>query len=157
MAVLLLLGLAACGGKREGPAATSASPTAAPPAVTPTPGPLIVANFKFGRLLGPDGTAANEGGTFIPGEPIFVTLEVKNAPPGATVRIVATTMPDKKKVAEEQKPPSGEKGALVFQFGDTKGWAPGDYRLEMHLVDGSTTTQLGTYDFKVGPPPRRAR
>jgi hypothetical protein len=155
VALALALCVASCSGKKEG---TEAKPPAegaknatvsAPP--TRNTKPSDVGAFRMGRALAPDGTATDEGSPFGQGEPIQVTFQVNNLNAGANVRIVVTSLADNRKVDEQQKAP-GAKNEVAFALPPTKTWPQGDYRIDMQLVEGSTTRSMGVYDFKIGPP-----
>jgi hypothetical protein len=158
----LALCVAGCSGKREAPSGGGqpreglSQQTSSASVATPSPETKAVelAGFKFGRALGPDGTATGEGGPFAEGEPLHATYRVNNAPPGSNTKIVVTSLADKRKLHEDQKAPSGPQNAVAFTLPDTRTWSQGDYRLEMQLVEGDKTRTLGVFDFKLGPPKR---
>ena len=131
--------------------------TAEPPAVTTTveqPGttnPADVApvtaqtwidDVTIGHELGADGSmvTGKAGDDFAPGEAIHLTMEVGDAPPNSTVKVVWYG-PNETKIGEENKPVVAGQKYLSFTASDTASWAKGDYRAEVWIGDEKVNTQ----------------
>ena len=150
-----------CGGKKpeapdqSGPAGAGkpAAASARPAAVAEAPKVPYMSNFRLGSSSGPDGIVAVEGSVFKPGEPVCVSFEIPNAPPGSKVRVAWTVLPDKKPVSRQEAPLVPEKPAVSFKA-DSKGWPIGDFELEMSLVEAGKEDArfLGTAQFKLAKP-----
>lgn len=154
--VLCVLSLA-CGKKPEatekgGPAGVR-KPTAAveaPSPVTEAPKGTFIAKFRLGPAFGPEGTVVADMNMFRPGEPVFTSFEIPNAPAGSKVRVAWALLPDKKPLARQEAPLSPEKPAVAFKA-DSKGWPIGDYEFEISLAEpGKEDARLmGIAPFKI--------
>ena len=109
-----------------------------------------IAKFRLGPAFGPDGTVSADVSSFRPGESIFTSFEIPNAPAGSKVRVAWAQLPDKKPLARQEAPLSPDKPAVAFKA-DAKGWPIGDYEFEISLVEPG--------ERKTGGPwgPRRSR
>jgi hypothetical protein len=112
---LCALSVACGGGKSEAPGkggpATAGKPTAvveAPTRVVEAPKATVIAKFRLGPAFGPEGTVNSDVSVFRPGEPIFTSFEIANAPQGSKVHVAWATLPDKKAVARQEAPLSGQ-------------------------------------------------
>ena len=131
--------------------------TAEPPAVTTTveqPGtsnPADVApvtaqtwidDVTIGHELGADGSmvTGKAGDDFAPGEAVHLTMEVGDAPPNSSVKVVWYG-PNETKIGEENKPVVAGQKYLPFTASDTASWAKGDYRAEVWIGDEKVNTQ----------------
>ncbi len=154
-AAALALCVAGCSGKKEAPSGGAGKESSQPPteasAQAPASKHVEATEFKFGRGLAPDGTVTGEGGPFSEGETLHVGFRVRNAPAGSAFKVVVSGLADKKKYYEEQKSPSEPNSIMSFTLPDTRSWPPGEYRLEMQLVDAPEVLH-GTFDFKIAPP-----
>ena len=155
--VLCVLSLG-CGGKKaEAPEKGGPAGIGKPIAAVETPLPVVelpkgtfIAKFRLGPAFGPEGTVNVDMSVFRPGEPIFTSFEIPNAPAGSKVRVAWALLPDKKPVSRQEAPLSPDKAALTFKA-DSKGWPIGDYELEMSLAEaGKEDARLmGTAPFKI--------
>ena len=113
-----------------------------PSDVSPTVAQSWIDDVTIGSELAADGSM-NTGATgddFAPGQPIHLSMEVGDAPPGSQVMIVWYG-PNETKIGEETKPVvTGEK-YLNFTATDTASWAKGDYRAEVWVGDEKVNTQ----------------
>ena len=95
-----------------------------------------------------------ESDSFVQGDAIHISFEVKNVPKGSPIRVVWRDSA-KQELAKEEKPlPS--KGAIVFEMKDAASLAPGDYVVEFSRPEPAARegwSNLGTKTFKVGPRP----
>ena len=99
-------------------------------------------DVTIGHALAADGSmVTGQGGDdFAPGQPVHVTMEVGDAPPNSTVKVVWYA-PGETKIAEENKPVVAGQKYLAFSANDTKSWKVGDYRAEVWIGDEKVNTQ----------------
>jgi len=90
------------------------------------PVPDILDKSLLGTKLAADGTVAEESSAFKAGQPIALTIWLKQSPPGLAT---SATWFDgsEKKIAHEQRPMNGAK---VATFALKQKLAPGRYRVE---------------------------
>jgi hypothetical protein len=147
----------ACGGKTEAPGKGGTAAVGKPAAAVETPLPVaeapkgtIMAKFRLGSSAAPDGIVISETRTFGPGEAVFASFEILNAPAGSKVRAAWALLPDKKAVSRQEAPLSPDKPAVAFKA-DSKGWPIGDYELEMSLAEAGKddARPMGTAQFKI--------
>lgn len=146
-----------CGGKKseapkgtgtgEKPAAAVATPA---PSAAEAPKGTVMTKFRLGSSSGPDGIVIAETRTFGPGEAVFTSFELLNAPAGSKIRVAWAPLPDRKPVSRQEAPLSPDKPAVAFKA-DSKGWPVGDYVLEMSLVEAGKDDgrPMGTAPFKI--------
>ncbi|MFI5120878.1 MAG: hypothetical protein ACHQM4_10705 [Thermoanaerobaculia bacterium] len=147
----------ACGGKTETPGKGGPAAVGKPPAPAETPAPVaeapkgtFIAKFRLGPSFGSEGTVNVDMNIFRPGEPVFTSFEIPNAPAGSKVRVAWATLPDKKPVSRQEAPLSPDKPAVAFKA-DSKGWPIGDYEFEIFLAEpGKDDARLmGTAPFRI--------
>lgn len=137
---LLALGLLACGPAGDGTgeagpaaeeAATETEPTAGPGDPVALGAEGWLGEVSTGRAVDPRGAvpAESAGREFAPGEVIYVSMGVGDAPADAAVHVVFFD-PAGEKVAEDEKKVPAEARHLYFDSGDTRQWEPGGYRVE---------------------------
>src|SRR5271169_4159017 len=140
----------ACGGKTEAPGKGGPAAVGKPAAAVETPSPVAEApkgafmtKFRLGSSSAADGIVLAETRTFGPGEAVFASFEISNAPAGSKVRVAWALLPDK-------APLSPDKPAVAFKA-DPKGWPIGDYELEMSLAEAGKEDArfMGTAQFKI--------
>ncbi len=71
---------------------------------------------------------------FLPGEDIFVTMDVSDAAPGTIVKVVWVG-PGDMRIAEQHQTVAAGAGTLKFVKNNTRDWKPGDYRAEIWVGD----------------------
>jgi hypothetical protein len=147
LAVLLMFTVIGCGRDEtaEPPASTTTveqSGTASPADIAPTTAQSWIDDVTIGHELGADGSmVAGQGGDdFAPGQPVHVTMEVGDAPPNSSVKVVWYA-PGETKINEENKPVVSGQKYLSFSATDTASWAKGDYRAEVWIGDEKVNTQ----------------
>lgn len=148
--LFLMLGatlVAACGRDEtaEPPAATTTVEqpgTASPADVAPTTAQTWIDDVTIGSELGADGNMAvgKTGDDFAPGQPLHIAMEVGDAPPNSSVKVVWYG-PGETKIGEESKPVVSGQKYLNFTASDTASWAKGDYRAEVWIGDEKVNTQ----------------
>lgn len=116
--------------------------TSSPADVAPTTAQSWIDDVTIGSELAADGSMApgKTGDDFAPGQAIYLTMEVGDAPPNSTVKVVWYG-PNETKIGEENKPVVAGQKYLGFTSADTKSWAKGDYRAEVWIGDEKVNTQ----------------
>lgn len=139
-----LLGVLACSPADEEPEAATREPAAdAEPAESP--GALEAERWlddlSIGGEVDPRGAIPAEAAReeFAPGETVYVSMAVDDAPADAAVH-VAFYDAGGQKVAEDEKKVPAAALYLYFDSGDTANWAPGEYRVEI-AVDGEVVDE----------------
>ena len=129
----LTLALAACGGKEPTGKANEASRVtpedarrAATNVVIRPDVPNVVDKSLLGSKLAADGTVAEETSTFKAGEPVVLTIWIKQSPPGLRTGVIWYGKDDKP--LERDKRPMN--GAKVVTFALKEKLKPGKYRVE---------------------------
>jgi hypothetical protein len=127
------------------PAATTTveqAGTTNPADVAPPVAQSWIDDVTIGHELAADGSmvTGKGGDDFAPGQPIYLTMEVGDAPPNSTVKVVWYG-PNETKIGEENKPVVAGQKYLSFTAADTKKWAKGDYRAEVWIGDEKVNTQ----------------
>ncbi|MFP3940389.1 MAG: hypothetical protein ACLF0P_08790 [Thermoanaerobaculia bacterium] len=79
------------------------------------------------------------GQEFRPGQPIYVSMEIGEAPPAASVHAIFLDAAGRKVAEDAKKVPSGA-GHLYFDSGDTSDWTPGEGTITI-AVDGHQVTE----------------
>lgn len=145
--LLTTVALFACGRDEtaEPPATTTTveeAGTSSPSDVAPITAQTWIDDVTIGSELAPDGSmvAGKTGDDFAPGQPIHLTMEVGDAPPGSAVKIVWYG-PNETKIGEESKPVVAGEKYLSFTATDTASWAKGDYRAEVWIGDEKVNQQ----------------
>jgi hypothetical protein len=143
----MTIGLAACGRDEtaEPPATTTTAEqpgVTSPSDVAPITAQTWLDDFTIGSELAADGqmVAGKTGDDFAPGQPVHLSMEVGDAPPGSTVKVVWYG-PNETKIGEENKPVVSGQKYLSFTAADTAKWAKGDYRAEVWIGDEKVNTQ----------------
>jgi hypothetical protein len=113
-----------------------------PADVAPVTAQTWIDDVTIGSELAPDGSmvAGRTGDDFAPGQPIHLTMEVGDAPPSSSVKVVWYG-PNETKIGEENKPVVSGQKYLSFTASDTSSWAKGDYRAEVWIGDEKVNTQ----------------
>jgi hypothetical protein len=84
--------------------------------------------------------AADQGDDFAPGDPIYLTMKVGDAPAGSEVKVVWYG-PGEMKVKEESKAVNQGDKYLTFEAANTGSWQKGDYRAEVWIGDEKVNQQ----------------
>lgn len=102
----------------------------------------MVDDVTIGKQVGTDGMIAteNQGDDFAPGETVYLTMNVADAPAGSVVK-VAWYGPGETKIGEQDKPVETGAKYLTFETADTGSWQKGDYRAEIWIGDEKVNTQ----------------
>ena len=109
--------------------------TSKPGDVSPPIAQAMVDDVNIGTSVGSDGQVpADAIDDFMPGEAIYLTMDVSDAAPGTDVRVVWIGPSDKRIAEQRQRVSQGTK-ILKFVKSDTREWKPGDYRAEVWVGD----------------------
>ncbi|HKR63431.1 MAG TPA: hypothetical protein VJZ00_06835 [Thermoanaerobaculia bacterium] len=145
--ILISLFVAACGKDEtaEAPPTTTTveqAGTTNPSDIAPTTAQSWIDDVTIGHELAPDGSmATGKGGDdFAPGQPIYLSMEVGDAPANSQVKIVWYG-PNETKIGEDTKPVAAGQKYLSFTSKDTGSWAKGDYRAEVWVGDEKVNQQ----------------
>lgn len=113
-----------------------------PSDIAPTTAQSWIDDVTIGSELGADGSMVpgRTGDDFTPGQPVHLTMEVGDAPPSSSVKVVWYG-PNDSKIGEENKPVVSGQKYLSFTATDTATWAMGDYRAEVWIGDEKVNTQ----------------
>jgi hypothetical protein len=113
-----------------------------PADVAPVTAQTWIDDVTIGSELAPDGSmmAGKTGDDFTPGQPIHVTMEVGDAPPDSSVKVVWVG-PNETQIGEESKPVVAGQKYLSFTATDTSSWAKGDYRADVWIGDEKVNQQ----------------
>lgn len=138
----VVLGAAACGSAEDGqPAQEQAAeaegtPAASEPEAQQGAPDGWLQGFTVGSRVDTTGAIPREARAdeFRIGEPIYIALELGEAPPPASVHAVFYDGSGRK-VAEDAKKVPARAPSLYFDSGDTGEWAPGEGRISIS-VDG---------------------
>ena len=144
---ILTFAFVACGRDEtaEPPATTTTVEqpgTASPSDVAPTTAQSWIDDVTIGSELAPDGSmvTGKTGDDFAPGQAVNLSMEVGDAPPNSSVKVVWYG-PNETKIGEENKPVTAGQKYLSFTAQDTASWAKGDYRAEVWIGDEKVNTQ----------------
>lgn len=133
VAVFALFGLVAC----------EQSETADDTAVVPEPGDtnaveaeLAIDDVSIGGKLNDQGAIefGHNNNEFAPGDPIYIAMEVGDAPAGTNVRLVWYGT-DGMEVGQQAKTVAQGDHYMNFEAPDTAAWPTGEYRAELWAND----------------------
>lgn len=127
--------------------------TTSPSDIAPTTAQTWIDDVTIGSELTPDGmmAAGKTGDDFAPGQAVHLSMEVGDAPPSSSVKVVWYG-PNETKIGEESKPVVSGQKYLSFSSSDTASWAKGDYRAEVWIGDEKVNTQ----QFQIVEPEKAA-
>jgi hypothetical protein len=110
--------------------------------VNPVEAQTMIDDVTIGKNVGADGmiAAADQGDDFAPGESVYLTMKVGDAPAGSEVK-VSWFGPGETEIAHESKFVSEGQQYLTFQAADTASWQKGDYRAEIWIGDEKVNQQ----------------
>ncbi len=133
-----VMGVLGCAGEKKD--------TAPQPEVASTPVDIFaiqtkwLTDFAIGSELGPDGAVSISGNTFAPGDTIYYSASVGEAPPASAVKAVWVG-PNAAKLGEEMKGITAGQKKVSFQAPDTAAWAPGTYEAQIWVVDEKVNSE----------------
>lgn len=126
----------ALAGENKGPTIDEKPGISRPGDVSPTVAQAMVDDVNIGVAVGSKGhvPADSSPDNFLPGEDIYLTMDVSDAPPGTAIRVMWIGPGDKPIETQVQTVVAGA-STLKFVRKDTRSWAPGDYRAEVWVGD----------------------
>lgn len=130
---LTLLGTAIACQRSEPTAKPAADETAQGAATAPEASPeTALGTVTVGGRVDTDGAIPPEAiqSDFQPGEPVYVSVEIGDAEPGSTVRVVWYD-PEDVKMGEQVETVAAGQPYLSFQTPSTDEWKSGEYRAEI--------------------------
>lgn len=118
------------------------SGTNQPNDLNPVEAQTMVDDVTIGHKVGTDGmiAAADQGDDFAPGDPIYVTMKVGDAPANSEVKL-AWYGPGETKIKDDSKTVTQGQSYLTFEATDTASWQKGDYRAEIWIGDEKVNQQ----------------
>jgi hypothetical protein len=101
-----------------------------------------VSDVTVGHQLGADGTIAAEqqGKSFVPGQPVFLSINSGSAPAGTTIAVEWYGPNDQKLLSDQQEVKAGQ-GVTHFASNRTSGWGLGDYRIDVKVNGQKVDTE----------------
>jgi hypothetical protein len=110
--------------------------------LNPVEAQTFIDDVTIGHKVGADGliAAEDQGDDFAPGDPVYITMKVADAPAGSKVK-VAWYGPGETKITEEEKDVTPGQQYLTFSATDTGSWQKGDYRAEVWIGDERVNQQ----------------
>src|SRR6266511_596653 len=111
--------------------------------------------FQIGKTAAADGKVTIDTDKFTAGDPIHISFVVRNAPAGASARVIWKRIDGDVRMGEEQKPlPSS--GFVWFAVKDTSAWPPGAYRVEKMFGRNANAAQtswkgIGSKNLTISP------
>lgn len=110
--------------------------------INPVEAQTMVDDVTIGKKVGTDGmiAAADQGDDFAPGDPVYLTMKVGDAPAGSEVK-VSWYGPGETKIKDDSKSVTQGQQYLTFEATDTASWQKGDYRAEIWIGDEKVNQQ----------------
>lgn len=142
LVVIAGLSAPALAGENKGPVIDEKPGISRPGDVSPPVAQAMVDDVNIGVALASDGRvpADSSPDNFLPGEDIYLTMDVSDAPPGTAIKVVWIG-PGDRQIATQAKTVSKGVSTLKFVKQDTQSWKPGDYRAEVWVGDEKVNTE----------------
>jgi hypothetical protein len=104
--------------------------------VSPPVAQAMVDDVLLGTAVATDGQIPAKSRTddFVPGENIYLTMDVSDAAPGTMVKVVWFG-PDERPIGEQSQTVTSGVSTLKFMKDGTRAWKTGDYRAEVWVGD----------------------
>jgi hypothetical protein len=104
--------------------------------ISPPVAQAMVDDVNIGVAVAQDGRvpADTSPDDFMPGEDIYLTMDVSDAPAGTAIKVVWIG-PGEKQIGTQARTVTAGTSTLRFVQQDTRGWTPGDYRAEVWVGD----------------------
>ena len=110
--------------------------------VSPPVAQAMVDDVNVGASVDAEGRVpAGALDDFLPGEDIYLTMDVSDAAPGTTIKVVWFGPGDRRLAEQHQRVTNGSK-ILRFIQDDTDNWKPGDYRAEVWVGDEKVNDEI---------------
>jgi len=143
LAVFAAMSAPTMAGDIKSPATTEKPGISKPGDVSPPVAQAMVDDVNIGVAVDSNGRvpAASGPDNFLPGEDIYLTMDVSDAPPGTAIRVVWIGPGDKPIDTQIQKVAAGV-STLKFVKQGTRSWQPGDYRAEVWVGDEKVNDEV---------------
>lgn len=127
---------AIAGDQNTGPTTAEKPGISAPGDVSPPVAQSMVDDMNIGVAVASNGRvpADTNPDHFLPGEDIYLTMDVSDASPGTAIRVVWIG-PGDTQIGTDAKTVAAGVSTLKFVKQDTQSWKPGDYRAEVWVGD----------------------
>ena len=104
--------------------------------VSPPVAQAMVDDVLLGTAVATDGQIPAKSRTddFVPGENIYLTMDVSDAAPGTMVKVVWFG-PDERPIGEQSQTVTSGVSTFKFMKEGTRAWKTGDYRAEVWVGD----------------------
>jgi hypothetical protein len=136
LVAIAALSAPALAGDDKGPGIDEKPGISKPGDVSPPVAQAMVDDVNIGVAVDGSGRvpASSNPDNFLPGEDIYLTMDVSDAPAGTVVKVVWIG-PGDRQIATQAKTVSQGVSTLKFIKQDTQSWRPGDYRAEVWVGD----------------------
>lgn len=136
LVVIAALSAPALAGDDKGPTIAEKPGISQPGDISPPVAQAMVDDVNIGVAIGSNGRvpADSSPDNFLPGEDLYLTMDVSDAPPGTAIKVMWIGPGDKAIDTQVQKVAAGV-STLKFVRQDTRNWKPGDYRAEVWVGD----------------------
>ena len=136
LVVIAALSAPALAGDDKGPTIPEKPGVSQPGDISPPVAQAMVDDVNIGVAIGSNGRVPADSGPddFLPGEDLYLTMDVSDAPAGTAIKVVWIGPGDKPIDTQVQKVAAGV-STLKFVREDTRSWKPGDYRAEVWVGD----------------------
>jgi hypothetical protein len=136
LVAIAALSAPALAGDNKGPVIDEKPGISRPGDVSPPVAQAMVDDVNIGVAVAGDGRvpADSRSDDFLPGEAIYLTMDVSDAAPGTAVKVVWIG-PGDRQIATQAKTVSAGVSTLKFVKEDTQAWKAGDYRAEVWVGD----------------------
>ena len=126
----------ALAGDDKGPTIAEKPGLSRPGDVSPPVAQAMVDDVNIGVAVATDGQVPADSSldNFLPGEDIYLSMDVSDAPAGTAIKVVWIG-PGDQQIAAQAKTVAAGVSTLTFVQQDTRSWKPGDYRAEVWVGD----------------------
>lgn len=110
--------------------------------INPVSAQIAIDDVQLGHQLDAEGKIADgqSGSDYAPGDPVYLAMEVGDAPAGSAVK-ARWLGPNDTQLGEQNATITQGQKYLSFQQTDTGSWAKGDYSVEVWIGDEKVNTQ----------------
>ena len=136
LVVFAAMSAPAMAGDNKGPTVAEKPGISQPGDVSPPVAQAMIDDVNIGVAVTSDGRvpADSSPDNFLPGEDIYLTMDVSDAPAGTAIKVVWIG-PGDTQIATQAKTVAAGVSTLTFVKQDTRSWKPGDYRAEVWVGD----------------------
>jgi hypothetical protein len=136
LVVIAALSAPALAGDDKGPTIAEKPGISQPGDISPPVAQAMVDDVNIGIAVQSNGRVPADSGpdNFLPGEDLYLTMDVSDAPAGTAIKVVWIGPGDQPIDTQIQKVAAGV-STLKFVRQDTRSWKTGDYRAEVWVGD----------------------